>query len=275
MPICGLTRRRMCMKKKIALIGYGALGHIFMDAYEKYLTEHYDLAGIYTHPAPEKVGVYPFFENIDALLAARPDYVLEFAGVEAVREYGVKVLENGCNLSVLSIGALADDALYAQLRRAAEKNGCKLLLPSGGIGGFDVLRTLALFGTDKAVIRNFKAPRSLNGAPYLQGKDLPEDRETFVFRGTAREAIANFPKNVNVAVATAVAASDVDQTTVEITSVPGLTVNTHIVEAENSTMRVKMEFSSAPDPVNPKSSTVTALSVAAMLLNMASPVEFF
>ena len=263
------------MKKKIALIGYGALGHIFMDAFEKHLTDRYELTGIFTRHTPETQEPYPFFADMDALLASRPDYVLEFAGVEAVRQYGRQVLQSGCNLAILSIGALADDDLYAALRQDAQAHHCKLLLPSGGIGGYDVLRTLALWGTDEVIIRNFKAPRSLNGAPYLHGQDLPEDREVLVFRGTAREAIANFPKNVNVAVATAVAAADVDATMVEITSVPGLATNTHIIEAANSTARVKMEFSSMPDPGNPKSSTVTALSVAAMLDKLACPVSFF
>ena len=263
------------MKKKLALIGYGALSHIFLNAFDEHLSAQYELTGILTRPQPETTDGYHFFDTLDELLAAQPDYVLEMAGVEAVREYGVSVLEHGCTLAILSIGALADDALYAALRNAAQANGCKLLLPSGGIGGFDVLRTLALTGADSVIIKNYKAPRSLNGAPYLQGKNLPEDQEQLVFRGTAREAIANFPKNVNVAVATAVATADVDATMVEITSVPGLTTNTHIIEAENSVASVKMEFSSSPDPINPKSSTVTALSVVAMLKNLASPVEFF
>ena len=263
------------MKKKIALIGYGALSHIFLNAFDVHLSSWYEISGIFTRHIPENKDGYRFFPDVQALASAKPDYVLEFAGVESVREYGEIILKSGINLAILSIGALADDQLYASLQKAAAENSCKLYLPSGGIGGFDVLRTLALNGADSVIIRNFKAPRSLNGAPYLKGENLPEDKEVLVFHGTAREAIANFPKNVNVAVATAVATADVDKTLVEITSVPGLTTNTHIIEAKNSIANVKLEFSSSPDPINPKSSTVTAMSVVAMLKNLASPVEFF
>lgn len=143
------------------------------------------------------------------------------------------------------------------------------------MGGFDALRTLNLVGIDEIEIENRKAPGSLNGAPYLQGVPLPEDRENDVFSGTAREAIAAFPKNVNVAVASALAASDPDQAKVRIHSVPGMTRNTHIIRAGNALGAVTLQFDSCPDPKNPRSSTITAWSTAALLRELASPVRFF
>jgi len=263
------------MKKSLAIIGFGALSHIFLDVFQTHLTENYTLRGIYSVPAPARTEGYPFFDSMDALLDSKPDYVLEFAGVQALRSYGKVVLEAGCNLIAVSIGALADDDLYKTLCQTAGAHGCKLHLPSGAIGGFDVLRTMALAGTDRVTIENYKAPGSLNGAPYLQGTQLPEDEETLVFRGSAREAIASFPQNVNVAVAVALAAANPDIAQVEIKSIPGMTKNTHIVRAENAMASVNLEISSNPDPANPKSSTITAWSVAALLQNLASPVEFF
>src|SRR5262245_47084979 len=52
----------------------------------------------------------------EALLALRPDAVLEAASHEAVRQHLVRLLEAGVGVVVLSAGALADDAL----REAAE-----------------------------------------------------------------------------------------------------------------------------------------------------------
>ncbi|MBQ3077499.1 MAG: aspartate dehydrogenase [Clostridia bacterium] len=262
-------------RRSIALIGFGALSHIFLEVFEAHLADHYRLAGIYSVPTPADGEGYPLFDSLEQLLAARPDYVLEFAGVEALRSHGEAVLAAGCDLIAVSIGALADDAFFARLRDTAAAHGSRLHLPNGAIGGFDVLRTMSLAGTEQVVIENYKAPAGLNGAPYLKGRALAEDREELVFRGTAREAIASFPKNVNVAVAAALAAADVDRAQVEITSVPGLRQNTHIVRAKNALAEVRLEISSLPDPKNPKSSTITAWSVAALLKELAAPVRFF
>ena len=263
------------MKKKIALIGYGALGKIFLGAYQQNLTEYYELQGIYTVPAPESQDGWRFYGDIDELLSEKPDFVVEFAGAGAVRAYAEKILASGCNLVIASVGALADEELMERLGRTAQENGCRLHLPSGAIGGFDLLRTLAMAGTRSVSIESRKAPAGLNGAPYLEGRDLPEDHEELVFEGSAREAIAAFPKNVNVAVATAVAAADVDSTKVAVRSVPGLKRNTHTIRASGDFVEICLEIASIPDPANPKSSTTTAWSVAALLKNLASPIQFF
>ena len=184
-------------KKRIALIGYGALSHIFLDVFRQHLTDSCELCGVLTRPTPDESAPFPFFEDLGALLSSRPDYVLEFAGGGAVREYGETVLKNGISLIIVSIGALADDELYARLREAAQLGGSRLHLPCGALGGLDVLRTMSLAGVEEISIENRKPPAGLNGAPYLQGRTLPEDCETQVFSGTAREAIAAFPHNVN------------------------------------------------------------------------------
>ena len=269
------VRRFPLLKTRIALIGYGALSRIFLNAFEQHLTEYYELNGIYSLPMPEGEQPYRFYDSLDQLLADKPDMVVEFAGGGAVRAYGEQILNSGCSLVIASVGALADDELYARLRDAARANGCRLHLPSGAIGGFDLLRTLSMAGTKSVSIESRKPPKGLNGAPYLNGRELSETEEELVFEGTSREAIAAFPKNVNVAVATALAAADVDTTCVKVRSVPGITRNTHTIRACGDFAEVTLQIASIPDPANPKSSTTTAWSVAALLLNLVSPVQFF
>ena len=57
----------------------------------------------------------PFVTDIDALLARKPDVVVEAASHEAVHAYGPRLLSSGVTLIVLSGGALADDALRTTL----------------------------------------------------------------------------------------------------------------------------------------------------------------
>ena len=96
-----------------------------------------------------------------------------------------------------------------------------------------------------------------------------------MFGGNALEAIQAFPKNVNVAVAAATAVAGPKKARVEVWSVPGLACNTHVIHVENSIAQANMEFASMPDPKNPRSSMIAAWSAAALLANLASPLQFF
>ena len=221
------------MKKRVSVIGCGALGSIIAQSLTGMLREQYILLGILgaTPQEPikpaEELGCKAY-GSLEALLADTPDYVVEAAGSDAVRQYGARILAAGSNLILLSVGALADETFRHSLGQAAEKCDCKIYLPSGAIGGLDVLRAMRLMDKDMKIrVENRKAPHSLEGAPGLAGKQLSIEREELVFSGSALEAIRSFPKNVNVAVAAALSGVGPENTTVEIVSVPGLEENSH------------------------------------------------
>lgn len=266
--------------KNIAVIGYGALGHILVDAILDKLKEDYRLVGIFDQVLEEKSiaakgETIPLYETFDALLADDTDIVVEIAGVGAVKEYVVPLLEAGKDVVITSVGALADTALYDDIDSAAKKSGRKVHITSGAIGGFDLMRTFTLMGGVESEIQSTKAPKSLNGAPYLKGEELPADKKVVAFEGSATEAIQGFPKNTNVAVATGLTTSGADATKVRIVSDPLSPGNTHRVTVENEKAKAVVEITSKPDPKNPKSSVTAAWSVAALLKNLASPVQYF
>lgn len=265
--------------KNIAVIGYGALGHILVDAILDKLNEDYRLKGIYDQVLEEKSitakgETIPLYDNVDALLADDTDIVVEIAGVGAVKEYIVPLLEAGKDVVITSVGALADTTLYDRIESAAKKAGRKVHITSGAIGGFDLMRTFTLMGGVQSEIQSTKAPKSLNGAPYLK-EDLPADKKVVAFEGSATEAIKGFPKNTNVAVATGLTTSGADATKVRIVSDPESPGNTHRVTVENEKAKAVVEITSKPDPKNPKSSVTAAWSVAALLKNLADPVQYF
>ena len=279
--------------KSVAVIGCGALGTLISEGISLDL-EGWSLAGVYARTASSaqslagRLGCRAF-ASIQELLDDRPDMVVEAAGGEAARAYAEAVLRAGISFILLSGGVLADAALVLRLREAVEQGGSVLHIASGAIGGFDLMRTLAfrerqlarrgqspLPGQEfSACVNNRKAPASLNGAPYLAGRALPTDCSVEVFSGSAAEAIAGFPKNVNVAVAAAAASAGMERTTVTVTSDPALTENTHRILVQGFGVRADMEFASLPDPENPRSSTMTAWSVLALLEELSSPIRYF
>lgn len=269
--------------KKLGIIGYGALGKILCEGIRTHLPEDYRITGILEQADALKEEIRAagyracdsFEELVDGPEETRPDMVIEIAGVPVVKLYSTEILKRGISLVIVSIGALADAALWAEIQRSAKEHHTKVYLPSGAVGGFDILRTIHEMGGAEAEILNLKAPRSLNGAPYLNGRILSEEQEENVFEGNALEAIAGFPKNVNVAVSSGLASVGVENMGVKIRSIPGLEDNIHAITCQNDSVKAEITITSKPDPVNPKSSIVTAWSVVAMLRNLASPVEFF
>lgn len=267
------------MKTKIGIIGYGALAHIFLDLYEEHLQKDYEIVGILALPEEELSARHRekgliMVDHLSELIEKRPKFIVEIAGASAVDQYGKTILNSEISLVLTSVGALADACLQEELTEAAKTNHQKVHIISGAIGGFDLFQTLALSEDLKVLIQNQKAPKSLMGAPGVANHQFSQEREV-VFQGNAKEAIDHFPKNVNVAVAASLATVGVDKAQVEVISDPSLTRNVHRISVETKIGQMDLEVSSNPDPKNPKSSVITAYSIAALLKNLKSPLCFF
>ena len=78
------------MKTKFGIVGCGFLGNIVADAWKTGLLPDYELVGVTsrTRASAEKtaetVGC-AVCDDVDALLALEPEYIVETASVEAVR----------------------------------------------------------------------------------------------------------------------------------------------------------------------------------------------
>src|SRR5579872_2859675 len=73
-----------------------------------------------------------------------PEIVIEAAAQQALRAYAVPLLERGVDLLAMSVGALADSDFLLQIEAAIARTGRRLYVPSGAIGGLDVLRAAAI-----------------------------------------------------------------------------------------------------------------------------------
>jgi aspartate dehydrogenase len=224
----------------IALIGLGAIGSWIQDRLD---------------PKPIIV------RRGDALPTV--DLVVEVAGHGALSQYGVAALNQGSDLAIASIGALACEALWLSLQEAATRS--KILLPAGAVAGIDALAAARLGGLDKVRYSSRKPPASLSGK-------LPSDRERVVFEGNARDAALQFPKNANVAATIALAGIGFEKTEVRIIADPTLTQNVHVLEASGNFGTFSMTIAGRPLPDNPKSSSLTAMSLLRCIQNRQSSI---
>lgn len=258
--------------KKLAILGNGFLAGIVVEAVEKGMLPDYELVGILgrseekTRALAARAGCAACF-TIEALLEQKPDYVAEAASVAAVKDYAARILSAGASLAVLSIGAFADEDFYRSTSRTAAENGVKVHIASGAIGGFDVLRTVALMGEAQVHFETRKGPASLQGTPLFEEKLLTDTEETCVFEGSAKEAIALLPTKVNVAVAAALASVGPESERVKITSVPGFVGDDHRITAKIEGVKALVDIYSS-------TSAIAGWSLVALLQNLASPVVF-
>jgi len=211
--------------------------------------------------------------DLDGLLAKAPDVVAECAGHSAIESYGSGVLDAGVDLIVASIGALADDALLAALRTAAENSGAQVTLPSGAIGGIDAVAAARLSGITEVIYTGRKPPTAWAGSPADTVVDLQALTEEVVFfTGSAREAAQAYPKNANVAATLALAGIGMDKTQVRLIADPGAGGNTHEYSVRSGAVDYSMTQVGKPSPLNPKSSQSTVLSLARAVLNRAAAI---
>ena len=197
------------------------------------------------------------------------------AGYFAVKRFDREktVLKRGVNLVVISIGAFADLAFYEQVRQAAREGGAKVHLASGAIGGFDVLQTVSLMAQaqnlpETAGIETLTGARGFRNPPVWAEHLLTDTEKTTVFTGNAKEAIATFPRRVNVAVATSLATTGPDVTGVTMHSVPNWVGDDHRITAEIDGVKAIVDICSS-------TSAIAGWSVVALLRNLASPVVFY
>lgn len=198
----------------------------------------------------------------------RVSLVVEAAGHSALAAYGEAALRQGSDLLVASTGALADPELHARLIDAAGPPGSgkgRMLLPAGALGGIDALAAAREGGLTRVRYTARKPAATLASHRSVEV-------ETVLLEGNAREAALAFPKSSNVAATVALAGLGFEATEVRIIADPEVTANIHVVEAEGAFGRFTFTIEGRPLPDNPRSSSLTAMSLLRSVRNIGSAI---
>ena len=200
------------------------------------------------------------------------DLAVECAPAAALEQICRPMLEAGKRVMVLSAGALLPRPHLIDLAR---RQGGQIIVPTGALLGLDAVAAAAE-GTIRSVrMTPRKPPRGLAGAAYLVKHGISVEglnAAKRVFAGTAREAAAGFPENVNVAAALSLAGIGPDRTTIEIWADPAVTRNCHSIEVDSDSARFSFSIENIPSD-NPRTGRITALSVIAALRKLNAPLR--
>lgn len=251
---------------KLGIIGCGAIGtdvakaaDCFDEINDIYLFDIDEKASHLLHSDLAKSKEVSVEQLID-----KSDIVFEAASQKAVQKYAKPILEHGKDLIIMSIGSLFDDVFREELEVLAKKMNCKIYLPSGAVCGIDGILSASIDVIDKVTLVTTKSPKAL---------EKKIDKRTVIFRGSAREAVKKFPKNINVAANLSIAGIGFDDTYVEIVVDPVATRNSHKILAHGSFGRLRAVVENMPHPNNPGSSYLASLSAIATLKRILNPIQ--
>jgi aspartate dehydrogenase len=204
-------------------------------------------------------------------LPKHADLAIECAPASLIEKICRPMLEAGKQVMVLSCGALLPRQDLIDLAKA---RGGRILVPTGALLGLDAVAAAAEGKIYSVKMTTRKPPIGLVGAPHLVKNSISVEglnTAKLVFSGSAREAAAGFPANVNVAAALSLAGIGPDKTMIDIWADPAVTRNCHSIEVDSDSARFTLAIENIPSE-NPKTGKNVALSVIAALRKMHSPL---
>ena len=197
--------------------------------------------------------------------------VVECAPAAVLPQVAGYALGAGRTLVVVSVGALlAAPDILEQARRGPGR----ILVPTGALIGLDAMCAAAEGNIRSVRLVTRKPLAGLVGAPYLRERAIDIAglaAPACVFEGSAREAAAGFPSNLNVAAALALAGIGPDRTRVELWADPTIDRNIHRIEVDSDAARFEMTIENIPTE-NPRTGRITAQSVVALLRKLTAAV---
>ena len=165
----------------------------------------------------------------------------------------------------MSVGKFLDGNSILDL---AEKQGARLLIPSGAVAGIDALKAAALGKIERITLTTRKPVYGFNDNAYVQQRRINLSqikKETVLFDGDVREAVRCFPQNINVAATIALSSGVQDKLGIRISTSPEFKVNSHEIEVVGAFGRMSAKTENVVCPDNPKTSYLAVLSAVQAL----------
>lgn len=253
------------LKMNIGVIGGGAIAQFLFDNINIQKAINAQVTSVFVRDVKKynylhnEYGV-ELFTNFDEFLNSNIDIVIEAATIDAVKQLIPTAIKKK-DVIIVSIGALADQQFLQNLYNRIKKFNKQVHLPSGAIGGLDLLQNAhALDEVDRVTLTTRKPAHTLT--------DELLDKEKVIFTGPAIQAIEKFPENVNVSIVLSLAGIGVANTIVNIIADPSIKNNNHTINVEGAFGQAIINVENKPLQENPKTSYLAALSVLGTLRSL-------
>lgn len=204
-------------------------------------------------------------DDINVLIESPIDLIVEAANIEAVKRYLPKVIKYK-SVVIISVGAFVNEDFLKNIYALAKAHKHTIYLPSGAIGGLDLIQNANVSSEIESVkLMTTKPAATFNEQGLLKDK--------LIFKGTAAEAIERFPKNINVAIILSLAGIGTVETQVEIIASATSLLNEHTIEVKGGFGEMKTTIINQPLASNPNTSQLSALSILGTIFRIANHIK--
>ncbi|MFH1856690.1 MAG: aspartate dehydrogenase [Candidatus Omnitrophota bacterium] len=263
---------------KVGIVGCGTIGTELIKAIEKDFKGRMKLVAVCDADINKAASVIKTLKRKTRILSLEnlikaSDLIVEAASASVSAMVAKKALSAGKEAMIMSIGGLINRGDVFRLANKRKKN---LYLPSGAVCGLDGVKSAKTAKIAEVILVTTKSPKALEGAPYLIKKKINLGllkKEKVIFNGTAEDAIAGFPKNINVSAVLSLAGVGAKKTKVKIICSPNAKVNSHIIKVKGDFGEFTTQTNNLPSPGNPKTSYMAVLSAIATLNSITDYVK--
>ncbi|HEX2487165.1 MAG TPA: aspartate dehydrogenase [Nitrososphaeraceae archaeon] len=272
------------MKKKISIIGCGAIGSELAQHVDSNMTKNVTLLSLLDIQSENAQTLKSKLSNSSPLIFNNfadfvesesfkdIELVVEAASQNAVTSYLNQLILFKKDVLVMSVGAFANSEFFSEVIKNVENNNINIYVPSGAIAGIDALKSVKN-SISYVTLTTTKNPKSLKDSPFFKQNNLTVDsikKRTLIFEGSASEAVKNFPANVNVAALLGLAGIGVDKTKVNVIADPSIRINKHEIKVIGKFGELIVRVKNIPSSTNPKTSYLAILSVIECLRSITT-----
>ena len=198
-------------RKRVGIIGFGYIARFIYSEIRARPELGLDIAFVWNRSQQplKDIPKNLILDDLSDFALRSPDLVVEMSHPSISKIYGPAILAQ-TNYMMLSVTAMADSKLNADLQATAEANGSSLFIPHGAFVGLDSFYEARENWADVTITFR-KSPGSMDFS--VSGID-PDTitSETIVYEGSVRGAAEKFPRNVNTMATCALASLGFDQT---------------------------------------------------------------
>lgn len=215
------------VKARVGFLGNGMICRSMIQ----WIEEHpdYEISFVQSHTHKADNTSFPVLGGQNAELLRQTSLVVEGATAEVLKANAKEILKN-CDLMPFSITAFSDPDFAAEAEALCRENGTRVIFPHGAILGLDGIfdgRNL----WEKVSVESIKNPKSLGRT---------DTERTIVYEGRTRDGCREYPRNVNVHAAVALAGIGFDKTFSKIVSDPAVNVTTHTIRARGNDIEISI-----------------------------------